>query len=97
MDYNYDNNLSQNQPEPEKKGLSIASLVLGICGIVGCCLPILGYPVAITGLVLGIIGKNKGAKGMAIAGIIISCITLALTLLNSILGVYLVTTGYTLY
>ncbi len=94
MDYNYDNNNTPVQPQPEeKKGMSIASLVLGICGIVGCCLPILGYPVAITGLVLGIIGKNKGAKNLAIAGIIVSSVTLGLTLINSILGVIMALNG----
>lgn len=95
MDYNYANNVPQ-QPQPpvsEKKGMSIASLVLGICGFVAWCLPFLGYPVTIVGLILGIIGKNKGGKGMAIAGIVLCSITLALTFCNSLLGAYLGATG----
>lgn len=77
------------QPVQEKKGFSIASLVLGCVGFLAWCLPLFGYPVCITGLVMGIVGLNKGGKGMAIAGIIMSAITLVFTLINSILGVLL--------
>ena len=95
MDYNnnnynnYNNGTGFYQPMPprENKGLSIASMVLGICGFLAWCLPLLGYPVSIVGLILGCIGIKKGGKGMAIAGIIMSAITLVLTLGNSILGV----------
>ncbi len=77
------------QPVQEKKGLSIASLVLGCVGFLAWCIPLFGYPVCITGLVLGIVGVNKGGKGMAIAGIIMCSLTLVFTLINSILGVLL--------
>lgn len=83
---------NNNQSEKPAQGLAIASMVLGIVGFVACCLPLVGYPVTITGLVLGIVAKGKGAKGMAIAGIIMSTITLILTLINSIAGVFLSTT-----
>lgn len=94
MDSNFNNynNYYNNYPPaapPEEKGMSIASMVLGICGFLAWCLPILGYPVSIVGLVLGILGIKKGGRGMAIAGIIMCSITLALTLGNSILGVIL--------
>ena len=77
----------------EKKGMSIASMVLGIVGFIAWCLPLVGFPVTIVGLVLGILGIKKGGKGMAIAGIIMSSITLVLTLINSIWGAYLWMTG----
>lgn len=77
----------------ETKGFSIASMVLGIIGFVAWCLPLLGYPVCITGLILGIVGINKGGKGMAIAGIVMCSITLLLTLVNSAIGAYLGATG----
>lgn len=80
---------NDNQPQKPAQGLSIASLVLGIAGFVACCLPLIGYPVTITGLVLGIVAKTKGAGGMAIAGIVLSIITFVLTLVNSIGGVLL--------
>lgn len=89
--YTPTNGMPSNDDQSQKpaQGLSIASLVLGIAGLVGCCLPILGYPVTITGLVLGIVAKTKGAGGMAIAGIVLSIITFVLTLINSIAGVLL--------
>lgn len=93
MDSNFTNDYYQNQPQPEQKGMSIASMVLGICGFIAWCIPLFGYPVTIVGLILGILGKNKGGKGMAIAGIITSSITLLLTLVNSIIGAYLGATG----
>lgn len=87
MSDNFNNDFSDNMPvQEEKKGMSIASLVLGCFGLVAWCLPLLGYPVTIAGLVLGIIGIKKGGKGLAIAGIILSAIFLICTLVNSILG-----------
>ena len=64
-----------------------------ICGFLAWCIPLFGLPVCITGLVLGIIGRKKGGKGMATAGIIMSAITLVLTLINAIAGAYLGATG----
>lgn len=89
--YNYPNNNYpyNNQPPKQNNGLSIASLVLGIVGIVACCIPIIGIPVNVTGLILGIVGMKKGGKGMAIAGIILCSIFLVLTIANSALGVYI--------
>ena len=85
------------QPVEEKKGLSTASMILGIVGLVAWCLPIVGSPVCITGLILGIIGIKKGGKGMAIAGIIMCSITLLLTLGNSILGAIIAVSAQQMY
>lgn len=90
MDGNYYQNMQQ---PPEKKGFSIASMVLGIVGFIAWCIPLLGFPVTIVGLILGILGIKKGGKGMAIAGIIMCSITLGLTIVNSALGAYLGATG----
>lgn len=68
-------------------GKSIASFVLGIVGIIAWLLPLFGYPVTIVGLVLGCIARKDKKNGFNLAGIILSSITLALTLGNSILGV----------
>lgn len=79
---------NDNQPQNSSSGFAVASMVLGISGFVAWCLPLIGYPVTIVGLVLGIVALNKGTsgKGMAIAGVVMCSITLILTLLNSILG-----------
>ena len=85
------------QPVEEKKGLSLTSMILGIAGFLAWCIPLLGFPVCITGLILGIIGIKKGGKGMAIAGIIMCSITLLLTLGNSILGAIIAVSEQQMY
>lgn len=72
----------------QKKGLSIASFILGLLGLVAWLLPIVGFSVVIVGLVLGIIGQNKGAKRLAVAGIVLCEIALVLTTANSAIGAY---------
>jgi len=87
-------------PHPVKtvgSGAAIASLVLGIVGLIMWLLPILGYPVTIVGLVLGIKGRKSIKRGVAIAGIILSSIGLFLTIVNSIVGAYLGATGQLFY
>jgi len=74
------------EPMQNRPGLSIASMILGIVGVLAWCIPCFGFPVCIVGLILGILGMKKGGKGMAIAGIILSAIFLFFTLINSILG-----------
>ena len=43
----------------ESNGKSVASLVLGIVGVIAWCLPILGLPVGVIGLIMGIQGYNR--------------------------------------
>lgn len=52
----------------EKKGLSIAALICGILSITCCCG--WGLLLGLAGIIMGIIGKKKGGRGMAIAGIV---------------------------
>ncbi len=73
----YYDQMNQNQaPESGKTGLAIASLVMGILGIVLCCCGF-GFIAAPLGLIFGIISlvKKRGGKGMAITGIILSALT----------------------
>ena len=72
----------------EKKGLAIASMVLGMVGIVAWVIPLIGFPITIVGLVLGIVGLRKDGKGFAIAGLVLSTIFLVLTTANSAIGAY---------
>ena len=60
----------------EKKGLSIASMVLGIISIVAFCWTWVATICAILAIVFGIIGKKKGGAGMAKAGLICGIIGL---------------------
>ena len=70
------------------KGQTIAGFVLGIIGIVFGCLSgyfsIIGLPVAITGLVLSIVGgkklrANNLPAGMATAGLVLGIIAVVFT------------------
>ena len=69
--------------------MATAALVLGIISLATWLIPIIGYPVTIVGLVLGIKSVKSEKRGMAIAGIVMSSIGLVLSLVNSIAGVIL--------
>lgn len=82
----------QYQAPPEQdapkstNGCQIASLVLGILGIPGCCCyGILGFILGLIGLILAIVGnkKNKGS-GVGIAGLICSIIALILGVIGTV-------------
>ena len=68
--------------------MAIASLVMGIISLV-CC----GSIFAILGIIFGAVSlsRKKQQNGMAIAGLIISCIALVLWLVAII---FLASTGY---
>ena len=78
--------INEAEAPKEQTGLSIASLILGIVGLLAWCIPCLGFVVGITGLILGIIGMKKGGKTMAIVGIVLSGLTLLLSCGNFIAG-----------
>ena len=77
----------QNNAVVEKKGLSIAAMVLGIVAVVCTCIWWISIPCSILAIIFGIIGKKKGGKGMAKAGFILGIIAIALYVLLIILGV----------
>ena len=67
---------------PQKNGLAVAGLVLGILALVFDWIPlinVLAWPLAILALIFGIIGVigNKPKKGMAIAAIILGGLSIA--------------------
>lgn len=65
----------------EKKGLSVASLVLGILSLVLFCFWYISLPCAIIAIILGAIGRKKGGKGMGTAGIVLGIISIVLILI----------------
>ena len=83
----------QGPNQDPNQGLAIASLVLGICSIVFGLLCCGGFLFAIPAVVCGVMGikqANRGqasGKGMAIAGVVMGGIVLALTVI--LLLVYL--------
>ena len=78
--------VQENPVKEESKGLSIASLVLGIISIVLFCYAYISIPCAILAIIFSIIGKKKGGLGMAKAGLILGIISLAIIVLFYILA-----------
>lgn len=76
MDQNNYNNMAQN----DSKGLSIASMVLGIVSLVLFCIWFISIPAGVIGLILGgvSLATKKGGKGMAIAGLVCSLVGVSL-------------------
>ena len=69
----------------QQKGLAIASLVLGIIGLLTSCCG--GGLLGLIGLVLGIVAlTNKQSKGLCIGGIIVSSIAIVITVFAFALG-----------
>ncbi len=79
--------------QPPGQGKATASLILGICSVVMWLCPLVGIAVAITGLVLGIQSNREHRRKTAVAGIVLSIIGLALTVVNGAIGAYLGATG----
>ncbi|MEG2377009.1 MAG: DUF4190 domain-containing protein [Clostridia bacterium] len=76
----------ENSDANGKSGMATASMVLGIISIVfGCCFYI-SLPIAIVGLVLGILSYKSNKSGMALAGIIMSSVAIVVTVIVIILG-----------
>ena len=73
-------------------GLGIASMILGIVSIVICCCYGAGLLLAIPGLILGLVAKKSPEtgkrSGFALAGIIISAISIGLNLIWLIYMIY---------
>ena len=83
----------QLSPQPPADGRAIASLVLGIIGLFAWCLPILGLPITIVGLVLGIKAISGPSRGLATAGIVLCILGLVASIANAAIGAYMGATG----
>ena len=70
--------MEENKVVNESKGLSIASMVLGIVSLVMLCLWYVSIPCAILAIIFAIIGRKKGGKGMATAGLVLGIIALVI-------------------
>jgi hypothetical protein len=84
---------SYGQPTAQKKvGMAVASMVLGIFTILVFWIPVVGFMGIVTGLLAIVLGAvangnvNKkpqefGGKGMALTGLVLGIVALALTVL----------------
>ncbi len=84
MDYyqNQNNEMNQNMPQenPRYRGLSIASMVCGICSLVMCCTGILSISTGALGILFALLTRKSGQRmnTMCVTGIWLSCVGLAL-------------------
>ena len=78
------NQATNTAPANDKKGFSIAALVLGIIALVLCCIWYVSIPCGIIALILGIIGLKSSKRGMSIAGIITGVIGMILSIVSVI-------------
>ncbi|MBR4255256.1 MAG: zinc ribbon domain-containing protein [Lentisphaeria bacterium] len=76
--------IATNRPNEQNK--SVASLVLGLVGLIAWFIPLFGAPVSIVGLVLGVRKKYT-------TGIVLNVIGLVLTVANAAIGAYQGATG----
>jgi hypothetical protein len=79
---------------PNGTGKALAGMILGIISLVFWCIPLLGAPVAIVGLVLSNKGLKSSSRSQAIAGFVTSIIGLVLTIINASIGAYMAATGH---
>ena len=86
------------QPEPDNQsadGFAIGALVTGIAGTLSmCCCAFISLPMGVTGIILSILGLRRGGKlkGLAIAGIVMSALSILFALI--ILVVMLISYGF---
>jgi hypothetical protein len=68
---------------PQTNGPGIASLILGIIGVITSVIIVtffIGLPVSIVGLVLAVVGMRRiSGKGLAIAGLVLSIIGIVIS------------------
>lgn len=84
-------NYNPNQPQGSS-GLAIASMVLGILSIVFLCSGFFAVILSVIGLILSIVSlKNHpfDGRGMAIAGLVTSIISLSIYVLTVAVGISL--------
>ena len=79
--YSYAADAAEETVEGGGKGLSIASLILGILSVLCCALPCLNFILAVVGLILAIVAKKKNAEGPSLVGLILSIVGIVLALL----------------
>lgn len=68
--------------------------ILGLCAILGWLLPIVGFPLTITGLVFSGMGLSRAStsgvgRAQAIWGLILNIAFLVLTIINAVAGAVL--------
>jgi hypothetical protein len=64
----------------------VASLILGLFGLLAWCCPLIGIVVGILAIIFGIMAIARGGTALGIIGILLGALCLILSIINSILG-----------
>ncbi len=70
------------------------SYILGWCAIVAWIIPLVGFPVTIVGIVMGIKGQQSELASKAQTGLTMNIIFLVITAINSAVGAFMGFYGY---
>lgn len=84
----YQQNITYNQLQEQPKGYSIASFILGICSFcISCCVPYVSLLTSVLGIIFGALSvkRKQQGRGMAVAGIVLSGIGLAFSIVMCVL------------
>ena len=65
-----------NQVEKKSNGVGVAGFVLALCGIFFSWIPGLNWTLWALGLIFSFVGIFRKPRGLAIAGLVISCLDL---------------------
>jgi hypothetical protein len=75
------------EPEQQSSNTAISGMVLGILSIPCACVPLIGFPVAVVGIIFSSLALKSSGRSMAIAGLICSLIGIVLTVISAVIGV----------
>jgi biopolymer transport protein ExbB/TolQ len=87
-----DHESSRNSSDRDAKKAT-TGLVLGIIGLVAWCLPIVGLPVTVIGLVMSLQALSSSQKNKAITAAVLCVLGLLFSIANAAVGAYLGATG----
>lgn len=81
-------------PESNRSWAGITSFILGLINLVAWCLPFCGGPLAIIGIILGVLGLKAPNRGLAIAGVVLNAIGFILSIVATIVFFSLWSSGW---
>jgi hypothetical protein len=81
---------TEQPPSTNRKGFAIASLIVGILGILVCCLAWVAIIPGALAVIFGILGLKSDKKGVAIAGIICGVLALLLGIVMTTVGLMVI-------
>lgn len=88
-----ENVVNQNPVQKDRKGFSIAALVLGILALILSCTVFVSLIFGLIAIIVGVLGLKSSKRGMSIAGIVTGAIGMVIAVVMAFvwisLGVYI--------